>query len=113
MRRRYSLTLFLRGAAEAIGRSRRGGTATRNLRLNSSSVVSAPISSARSTNRRDCSLSGFGFFGIDRLAVSEPLADDTTDQPVGALLIVDAQGGSVAVAEIVFGKVAVKVGFAD
>src|SRR5260370_17980328 len=64
-------------------------------------------------NRFDCSLRGFGFFDIHCLAVSEPLADDTTDQPIGALFIANAKRCSVAISEIVFSEVSMKVRLAD
>jgi hypothetical protein len=96
----------------ALGDNGLTGTAFRKTRSNSSSVASAPISSARSMNRRDCSLSGLGFLGIDRFAVSEPLADDTTDQPVGSLFVADPKTNAGVIAEIELGKVAVQVSLA-
>jgi len=77
--------------------------------VNWSSVASAPISWARSMNRRDCSLSSWRFRLIDRLAVGEPLADDTTDQSVCPLFIANAQRYSVAIAKIEFSQIAGQV----
>ena len=37
--------------------------------------------------------------------VSEPLADDTTEQTVGASLVADAQSRALVVAEVVFRKI--------
>src|SRR5439155_20895629 len=88
------------------------GTARRKRRSNSSSVASAPILSAISMNRFDCSPSAFGFRGIDGLAVGEPLAHDTTDQAVSTRLIADAASDPVVVAEIKFSEVAMQVGLA-
>jgi len=55
--------------SDPLGDNGGEGTILRNTRSNSSSVASAPISLAFSMNRRDCSLGGFEFFGIDCLAV--------------------------------------------
>lgn len=86
-----------------------GRTTRRAIRLNSSSLAAASISSAVSMKRRDCSLRGFAFPGINRLAVGEPLTDDTTDQTFGALFIINAERSPIVVAEIEFGGVAVQV----
>src|ERR1700726_3587554 len=98
--------------AEPLGDIGLLGTTFWNARSNSSSVASAPISSARSMNRRDCSPSGFGFLGINRLAIRESLADDTTDQPVGAFFVVNAERYAIAVPEIKFGQITMQVRFA-
>jgi hypothetical protein len=44
-----------------------------------------------------------------RISIGEPLADDASNRAFGASIIVDAEGGAIAVPEIELGKVAVKV----
>ena len=43
--------------------------------------------------------------------IGEALADDTTKQCVGAITVIAAERGAVAVAEIKFGKIAMQVLF--
>src|SRR5229473_2824683 len=50
----------------------------------------------------------FGGLATSR-SVGEPLPADTLDRPLGALVIVDAEGSAVAVPEIELGEVAVQV----
>jgi hypothetical protein len=70
-----------------------------------------PIYGASSQN----GLGGFGLGGglATSRSVSQPLADDAADRTLGPLYIVNTESDSVAVAEIEFCQIAVKVFFAD